>query len=36
VLIAFLERSISAYPDQWFALAPVWPLDEDRPEDHAT
>ena len=28
-LIAFLERSISQYPDQWFALSPIWPAAED-------
>jgi KDO2-lipid IV(A) lauroyltransferase len=25
-MIAFLERSIRGFPDQWFPLSPIWPL----------
>lgn len=28
-LIAFLERSVARWPDQWFPLSPIWPLEAD-------
>jgi KDO2-lipid IV(A) lauroyltransferase len=31
-MIAFLERSIRCWPDQWFALSPIWPV-ADAPND---
>lgn len=35
-MVEVMERYLSRYPEQWLVAVPVWPLDEDEPDQAAS